>query len=279
VGKHVDVACSSCHKPTLARNARYRELQFARCSNCHQDPHAERFQARNQGECGGCHSEAGFRPSRFGIAQHATTRFPLAGHHAAVACSKCHDRPATEGRRLDWSTTKLRCADCHENPHGTQFAREMQQNGCATCHSAAGWDVPKIDHSIWPLTGVHASTACASCHRATGADRKAGKGPSYLLAPRECDGCHQDVHRGQFRLQEPKRACDFCHTTAAFKIANFDHTSRTGYALEGNHRTLRCGQCHASVSTQSGVSTVRYRLGYRRCRDCHADPHDRGTQP
>jgi len=273
LGKHVDVGCPSCHQPALAEGARYRELKFARCSNCHDDPHEQRFKARDQGECGGCHSEVGFRPSRFGITQHATTHFPLTGHHAAVACSKCHDRAASAGRRLDWSLSQTRCADCHENPHGNQFLREMQTNGCATCHSAAGWDVPKIDHSTWPLTGSHASTPCASCHQATETDRKAGKGASYKLAPRECEGCHDDVHRGQFRLQAPKRTCDFCHTTLAFKIPSFAHDTHTGYALEGNHRTLRCGQCHDKTTTASGASVVRYRLGYRRCRDCHADPH------
>jgi hypothetical protein len=273
VGQHVDVACSSCHKPALAENARYRELEFARCSSCHEDPHEQRFKARDQGECGPCHTEAGFRPTRFGMALHATTSFPLSGHHAAVACSGCHDRPANAGRRLDWSVSKTRCADCHENPHGTQFAREMRKNGCASCHTSAGWDIPKIDHSSWPLTGAHASTPCASCHQATEADRKAGKGASYRLAPRACEGCHEDVHRGQFRLQEPKRACDFCHTTGTFKLPSFDHETRTSYPLEGNHRTLRCGQCHEKASTPSGATPVRYRLGYRRCRDCHADPH------
>ena len=273
VGKHVEVACSDCHKPELPEAARYRALEFGRCRDCHQDPHEQRFQARDQGECGACHSEAGFRPSRFGIAQHATTRLPLTGHHAAVACSQCHDRPARAGRRLDWSSSKTACADCHDNPHGTQFAREMQQNGCAGCHTSAGWDVPKIDHSSWPLTGAHSSTPCAACHQATEADRKAGKGASYRLAPRQCEGCHEDVHRGQFRLKDPKRACDFCHSTAAFKLAAFDHEARAGYVLEGSHKTLRCSQCHEKVATASGASAVRYRLGYRRCRDCHADPH------
>jgi hypothetical protein len=276
-GKHDEVACSGCHKPSVAVAERYRGLVFARCSSCHQDPHDQRFKARDQGECAGCHSEAGFRPSRFGLIAHATTSLPLTGHHTAVACSACHDRPRDNGRRLDWSMTKTRCADCHDNPHGTQFAREMSQNGCATCHTSAGWDIPKIDHSSWPLTGAHAAAPCASCHTATEQDRKAGKGPSYRQAPRLCEGCHDDVHRGQFRLTEPKRACDYCHTTSAFKIASFEHESKTGYLLAGNHRTLACGKCHQSETTSAGVSAVRYRLGYRRCRDCHADPHAQGA--
>jgi Doubled CXXCH motif (Paired_CXXCH_1) len=275
-GKHANVPCAACHEPSMPENTRYRELEFARCASCHDDPHEKRFAARDGGECSGCHSEAGFRPSRFGIDQHATTRLPLTGHHAAVACSRCHERAPSEGRRLVWAMQKTRCADCHENPHGPQFAEEMRKNGCATCHTSAGWDVPKIDHGTWPLTGAHVAAPCAACHQASEQDRKAGKGPSYRQAPRACEGCHDDVHRGQFRLSEPKRSCDFCHTTPAFAIRAFEHEARAGYPLAGNHRALECAKCHQRESTAAGATAVRYRLGYRRCRDCHADPHAPG---
>ncbi len=278
VGKHVGAPCAGCHEPTLPEAERYRGLKFDRCGSCHEDPHERRFARRDGGECRGCHSEAGFRPSRFGLAQHATTSLPLTGRHVAVPCLKCHQRPSDSGARLDWSTTKTRCADCHENPHGSQFLKEMRENGCASCHTAAGWDLPKIDHSSWPLTGSHESAPCAACHQASPADRKLGKGPSYKLAPRECEGCHDDVHRGQFRLNEPERACSFCHDTATFKLTTFEHEPKTGYALTGSHRALRCGRCHEAETTTSGASAIRYRLGYRRCRDCHADPH-RAGQP
>ena len=33
-----------------------------------------------------------------------------------------------------------RCIDCHDNPHGNQFAGEMSDGGCAHCHSERGWD-------------------------------------------------------------------------------------------------------------------------------------------
>lgn len=273
VGKHDDVPCASCHKPALAENLRYRALKFDRCSRCHSDVHESRFQQRDQGECRLCHNESGFRPSLFGVLLHASTQFPLTGHHAAVACAKCHDKPAREGKRLDWTATKSACADCHENPHGNQFAKEMRQNGCATCHTSADWDLPKIDHSIWPLTGAHAATACGACHSATDQDRKAGKGASYRLAPRACEGCHDDAHHGQFRLAEPKRACDYCHSTVDFKIQNFAHEKLTGYALEGRHRSLGCAKCHDKEPLKTGTTVVRFRLGYRGCRDCHADPH------
>jgi hypothetical protein len=271
-GKHEDVACGACHKRELAEGKRYRGLTFDRCGACHSDPHAGRFAARDRGECGPCHTEAGFKPSRFGVELHATTQLPLAGHHAAVPCAACHQAAAVT-QRLDWTQPKVACASCHDNPHGNQFAKEMQQRGCATCHTAAGWDIPNIDHSIWPLTGAHASTACGACHTPSDKDRKAGNGPSYRLAPRACEGCHEDPHRGQFRQREPVRRCEFCHSTTAFAIKDFAHEKLTGYALEGGHKKLECGRCHEPRTFKGGVTSMTYRLGYRGCRDCHADPH------
>lgn len=273
LGKHDDVACSGCHKPELPEGSRYRGLEFARCDACHTDPHGGRFQKRDRGECAPCHTEAGFRPSRFGLEQHASTRLPLTGHHAAVPCSTCHQNPPGRAQRLDWSLVKTACADCHENPHGNQFEKEMRKSGCGGCHTPADWDVPNIDHAVWPLTGAHASAACAACHTPTEKDRKAGRGPSYRLAPRACEGCHDDAHRGQFRLTAPVRACGFCHSTTSFRVATFAHERLTGYALEGGHSALACDRCHAREALPGGALGVRYRLGYRRCRDCHADPH------
>jgi hypothetical protein len=272
-GEHAAVRCSSCHEPERPVKERYRELAFDRCDGCHEDPHEGRFANRDDGECGPCHSEHGFRPARFGVTLHATTAFPLVGNHVAVACAECHRQPEKAGRRLDFSGASQVCASCHENPHGDQFEKEMRKNGCATCHTPAGWDIPKIDHGIWPLTGAHAAAPCGACHSPTEQDRKAGRGPSYRLAPRECEGCHADTHRGQFRLTAPQRTCGQCHSTLEFKIANFDHGRSTGYPLEGAHRPLACAKCHLSRTNREGSATTQYRLGYRRCRDCHADPH------
>jgi hypothetical protein len=90
---------------------------------------------------------------------------------------------------------------------------------------------------------------------------------------RECSGCHEDEHAGQFRLTEPRRACDFCHDPSGFRIDDFDHGGLAGYPLVGRHAEAECGACHETAELDSGVHAVRWRLGYRDCRDCHADPH------
>jgi hypothetical protein len=158
----------------------------------------------------------------------------------------------------------------------------MAQDGCKSCHTPIGWEQSKIDHSIWPLTGVHARTACARCHGAVGQGDKAGKRridtAAYRGIPRDCEGCHEDVHAGQFRLAEPSRACTSCHTTERFTLPGFDHEKTTGYRLDGKHKPLACATCHPSEELAGGARAVRYRLGYRACRDCHANPHREATR-
>lgn len=270
-GMHVEVPCGQCHDPQLDRETRWRGLTFDNCRTCHSpDPHEGEFATREEGECSNCHDDEGFRPSHFGISLHATTDFALDGRHVAVPCSGCHELAAP---RLDWRVTPHECASCHENPHGDQFAAEMADGGCAHCHSTSGWEQPRIDHSIWPLTGEHALIPCESCHTPTDEDRRLGRGASYLGVPRECEGCHDDIHAGQFRLSDPNRPCTDCHETETFEISEFAHAAKTGYPIEGAHAELECEACHRAETLRNGDQVVRYRLGYSECADCHANPH------
>lgn len=276
-GKHVATDCAGCHKPAVPRDARYRKLAFGRCADCHEDKHDGEFAKSNRGECGPCHATSGFRRTLFGIVAHSSTRFPLEGAHTAAPCAECHSarRPL-----LDLHVQKRACADCHENPHGEQFAKEMSQGGCAHCHSPNAWSSPKIDHSSWPLTGVHATADCDSCHHPTAEDRKTGRGSSYRGIPRKCDGCHDDPHFGQFRLSQPVLECGKCHSTSVFKIPSFDHLALTSWELTGAHRTLECAKCHPSATVSGGGKTTRWRLPTAECAFCHANPHrkSRGSQ-
>ncbi|MCB9595222.1 MAG: hypothetical protein H6719_21065 [Sandaracinaceae bacterium] len=273
IGEHVDTPCQDCHTRERPRDERYRGLAYDTCASCHQDAHGGEFAARDGGECRACHDERGFSPTLFGVAAHAGTGFALQGLHAAVACGGCHqgERP-----RLDWHLTNRACADCHQNPHGEQFAAEMRTGGCESCHNASGWDRPSIDHSSWTLDGAHALVACVACHSPSEEDRRTGQGASYRGVPRECAGCHEDEHAGQFRLSEPRRECTDCHDTASFAIAHFDHEATASYPLVGHHAQAECSACHAAAQLTGGAEVTRWRLGYRECRDCHRDPHAGG---
>jgi hypothetical protein len=271
-GKHEAVNCEKCHKPDVPRDERFRKLAFGRCVDCHLDQHRGEFAKTDKGECKPCHVTAGFYPTLFSFVAHAQTRYPLIGKHTATPCSACHKlaRP-----RLDLHVPRQACADCHANPHGDQFAKEMAQGGCGHCHEATGWKLPKIDHSTWPLTGAHATALCDSCHHPTPEDRKRGSGASYKGVPRACGGCHEDVHLGQFRLRNPVQECDKCHATNVFKIPRFEHDKITGWALTGKHAKTECAKCHPMTNVSGEAKqTVRWRLPSNECKFCHANPHE-----
>jgi hypothetical protein len=269
-GEHGRTACAGCHKPELPRAARYRSLDFKQCVSCHSDVHDGTL--KEFGDCSTCHDPLGFNPSLVEAPLHGKFGFKLEGNHESAACSGCH-KPQGGGKRTNWENADDQCHECHENPHGTQFALEMSDGGCAHCHAPQGWGLPNIDHSFWPLTGAHASSACSACHQPTAGDRKSGAGKSYKGAPRDCEGCHDDVHAGQFRTSEPVRVCQECHGTLKFALPFFDHAAITGYTLEGKHKETECKQCHAPVQLRNGDEVTHFRLGYTECADCHADPH------
>ncbi|MBK7773368.1 MAG: hypothetical protein IPI43_04405 [Sandaracinaceae bacterium] len=274
VAQHADVACAECHELSMPRPERYRGLEFDQCADCHADVHAGEFAGRAQADCASCHTPHGFHPTTFGVAAHASTDFPLTGLHTAVPCAGCH---GAERPRHDLRVPEQACASCHENPHGNQFRREMAQGGCASCHQTTGWSSAtgaRVPHTTWPLTGAHAQAACEGCHAPSAAERAAGvTQPRYRGVPRDCEGCHEDTHAGQFRSSEPLRGCADCHETTAFTLPDWDHAAMTTFPIDGRHQDVSCAGCHASVTLRNGASSVRYRLGYRECRDCHADPH------
>lgn len=274
-GKHTETPCTGCHRTDLPRNNRYRSLVFERCIDCHKDNHKGEFVSQRQGECAPCHATAGFRPTLFGVAMHQQTKFPLDGAHTNVACVGCHTDPRP---RVSLHVEKKVCLDCHANPHGDQFATEMKRGGCAECHVTSSFKRAKFDHSTWPLTGAHATANCESCHHPTPEDRKAGKGASYRGVPRNCGGCHDDVHIGQFRAKAPVYECDKCHSTKVFKIPSFDHANIAGYPLTGGHAKVECDKCHLKEKLANGSEAVRYRLPSKECADCHKNPHGGGIQ-
>jgi Cytochrome c7 and related cytochrome c len=266
-GKHAGVACAQCHPANRPVAERYRNLAFTACNACHRDPHAGEFAARSGGECAQCHGVAGFAPTTFGVAEHARTRFALDGKHVAAPCGSCH-RAARP--RLAFTVAKQACADCHANPHGAQFAREIAAGGCARCHTALDWRLAKIEHVAWPLAGAHARTPCQACH---GEQQKGAPATAYRGIPRGCEGCHDDVHAAQFRQTAPVKDCATCHGVESFRIAQTFGHAATRFPLEGKHTALACTACHPTAALRDGTTAVRWRLGYTRCKDCHANPH------
>lgn len=274
-GRHAAVKCATCHGPKGGQPAVFRGIPFARCEDCHADPHRMDFVSVTDA-CASCHDEQGFTPAAYGLAEHDKAKYPLTGSHRAARCDGCHKRPAGGVPQLAIADT--RCVTCHKSPHGEQFAQTIQTRGCEACHSTRGFRASAFDHEAtrFKLQGAHSNAACASCHR--------GEPIQYEGLPLACEGCHVDPHKAQFRAQPRARECTDCHGPDSFRIPHADvaeaadwHLQKTAWPLDGAHEKVACAKCHPAVDL-AGAAVVHWRLGPKGCADCHQNPHARGSR-
>ncbi|MBZ5618267.1 MAG: hypothetical protein LAQ69_05950 [Acidobacteriia bacterium] len=262
LGKHLSVTCDKCHPPAGAAT-RY-QVSFALCADCHRDPHAGQFP---KSKCEDCHTVDRFQPARFTLARHNQTRFPLQEAHVAVACSDCHMKTQSwPVAHVAYRFTDLSCTGCHQDPHQRQF----HDSRCEDCHNQQAWrDVNRFDHSKtrFVLTGGHRGVACDRCHRltplSTGLTRAV-----FHNAPTACDGCHEDVHFGQFLTATQKPECGLCHNVNRWKAALFDH-EKTRFPLTGAHAMVGCRDCHKNQHEVSGRVVLFYKPTPTECSGCH----------
>jgi predicted CXXCH cytochrome family protein len=118
-GGHRAVPCRQCHaiKPAQGRDSRqFRWAGEATCATCHRDVHNGRFTGGRARTCADCHAPAAWIEVRFA---HETTRFPLTGKHAGVACAKCHKTGGSGSpREWEFAGRTTRCSDCHVRSEG-----------------------------------------------------------------------------------------------------------------------------------------------------------------
>jgi len=297
-GAHAQVSCVACHGPFPGEPARFKDLPFGACADCHLDAHLGQFAAQGPGAgaCDRCHDLTSFEP-RFGPQEHARTSYPLEGAHRVVACAACHPQDARLAERVPLALREElsrrgrpvkvslavyrlagdlgRCETCHADPHGGQLDRK---EGCVACHNVESFARLRFDHqrdSRFPLEGRHATLACAACH----ASEATPQGPlvRYKPLPVACAGCHADVHAGQFAASRAAGAttdCARCHGSDDFRKLFFRHEPPfTDYRLTGAHLRVDCLKCHPAVLVARGVTARRYRPLPRACSGCHADFH------
>ena len=182
--------------------------------------------------------------------QHAFTGFPLAAPHDRVDCTQCHSPALAEFGARHPGRSPERCADCHADVHGGQFAQsEIAANGCIDCHHRERWSPPAFGveqhaYARLPLDGEHATTDCHRCHLRSDDDAPR----QFVGTPHRCERCHDDAHRGAFDAFAAELAgdargiCANCHRTTAFAdeaAAGFDHARFTAFGLHGAHAPVR----------------------------------------
>jgi len=190
-GKHQEVPCSKCHlregPEGIHQRTRYLDLHFAKCIDCHPDPHGGQFEKT----CDQCHSENGWKDRWVVDAHGRGARYPLLGKHAAVECVKCHPLATKAGKFAEarFSNTPTQCKQCHEDPHQAQL-----QATCETCHTEMGWKGRDLvfahdRDSEFAIDGIHSGLSCSSCHPGE------AKTIVYRPLPKNCEGCHTDVEK------------------------------------------------------------------------------------
>jgi hypothetical protein len=288
---HATLACEKCHAaknrppyslPKFKNNRRdmtYLGLQQA-CMSCHTDPHA----GGKAWNCTSCHDQKHWKPAP--LFNHDKF-YPLRGAHATIACSKCHapshltrTSPATKWNVAFGPTKGKRCIDCHANPHRTKWIAT-----CEACHQGSDkvWKdadarMTKAQHAetIFPLVPPHQKVHCTDCHAPARPNVPYSsrypnpRDPNYNRRPKDCEGCHQDEHRGQFIQKYPK--CIACHGLQGWKPAKFDRNmhQKTRYPLVGGHLNAECNACHTQ---NTAIKTRRYAETPTQCTACHKDIH------
>lgn len=309
-GKHQAVRCSACHTRSTAANAVSRfgssrvvlRPAFAKCTDCHADDHGGQLSARaDQGQCSVCHQVTGWRPSRFGRAEHDTLRLALDGGHLEAPCTACHAatrpglppvRPATGtvGKAgFVFQVSEVDCAACHLDPHQGRFStggERAKATGCRACHGTAAFRPSTADVAVhasfdFPLEGAHRATPCAACHTdLTGTTTAAGRStlvragtrfaPLTFTARRECVACHESPHGTQFAAWDAKGGCAACHSAEAFVPADrFNHDRDASFPLKGAHERVACGQCHVKDPAGPNPTVLLYTPLSTACESCH----------
>lgn len=257
--RHRSVPCKSCHKGAVTD-----PLRHDKCTDCHKDYHKGDFTKDGIApDCTPCHTTAGFKEAAFTLEQHNNGNFKLIGAHVATPCISCHKKQ----ENWKFRNIGLRCIDCHKDVHaGLIDPKFYPENSCVSCHNPNRWSEIKYDHSQtgFGLTGAHIQLGCRSCHF-----KKDAAGAVYQVFANmdpACTSCHKDNHHRQFEVRGVTE-CLRCHTTAMWKIPNFDH-NKTAYKLDGKHQKVACLKCHKTVTDQN-VSYVLYKIKDSKCESCH----------
>ncbi len=276
-GKHTGVACAKCHTPA-GLDTNYHPASKA-CLDCHRDPHAAQFAAAPRlNRCEDCHTVAGFHPSTFTLTQHQTSRFALKGAHSAVACQECHRKeagPPGADRQFHFGSTA--CEACHQDPHHGEFPEVLKasakpgQDICESCHVVRTWQQLKnFDHgtTTFALAGAHAPLHCGDCHKSNAPEAAVREIP-FKTAPERCEGCHEDIHGGQFRKGTDPVDCASCHSATHWTATQFNHDTASTFSLSGAHEDVPCRLCHTERHEIAGRTVVMYRGTPRECSACH----------
>ena len=284
-GKHLELACTECHEHAevnvLPEGAQRFVGLSQDCASCHEDPHKGAM-ARS---CTECHTQTSFDQH---VALGHERHLPLVGGHGDQSCRTCHavDTAHALERGRTLSGTSRTCAQCHDSPHGHEFAHANAmalgmsfEKSCVACHGVEHTsfrderlELTPAQHACsgFMLALPHEGVQCAQCHDPAAqsfAERYPGR------TQNQCAACHADVHGGQFQTGPfAQVGCVACHGTERFEPHGFDLElhKRTALPLEHSHLQVDCETCH---TRPHGDAPRTFRGTPSDCAGCHGDAH------
>jgi hypothetical protein len=267
-GAHKDVDCVECHKETEKNGKEFQQfadLQFSRCTDCHEDEHNGRF-GKN---CTECHNETNWHSLNKGIKfDHTKTDYPLEGLHTGVDCKECHTSDSYT-RAIDFSN----CKNCHDDYHKGQFTDDDPSADCNDCHTVQKpftytlYGLDEHQQSQFPLEGAHLATPCFSCHVSEEEHWE------FEAIGERCVDCHDNIH--QTKISEkfyPDEDCTQCHNAKTWTEIDFDH-NKTDWPLEGQHKEVTCRACHFDEGEDSVTEAQQFQSLSTDCTECHSNVH------
>ena len=208
-GAHVMADCLSCHPPVAQGHMTFvgRPVE---CVACHLPAYASTANPPHQTAgfpttCETCHTTVIWNLSGF---NHAASRFPLTGAHAATPCNVCHKNNRFTG-------LSAVCVSCHLPDYNGTNAPPHAAAGfattCADCHSTTTWAGASFDHDgrYFPIySGAHQNrwSTCVTCHTS----------PTSYVVFSCVNGCHAKAttdshHQGNSGYRYDSQACYSCH--------------------------------------------------------------------
>jgi predicted CXXCH cytochrome family protein len=285
VGSHAGTACAQCHSQVTPSHERA-------CDTI-----------TEQVDCSTCHAEV---VQRYNRSIHG--KFAATGDLEAPTCLDCHERHATQGKRLPTSPTYPRnvpelCAKCHRQ--GEQAARrieseipdivhsyEMSIHGrglleaglvvsatCTSCHTAH-LELPP-DDSESSVNHANVAATCGQCHHGIEETfRTSIHWPGNSDTTRElptCEDCHSShtisrIDAAGFRLRMMNQ-CGRCHESEAETFFDTYHGKVSRLGSEGAAKCYDCHGTHDILPPDNPDSKLSHRNVVETCAKCHPGAH------
>ena len=235
------------------------------------------------GECAGCHTVNGWKPSTFTVKEHASSAYPLQGGHARLECEQCH---IPKGKDTLFKIKFERCTDCHADKHAAQFAAAPYFNACDRCHNLEGYKPSTFtlarhkDTQFRRLPGGTSRCPAATATRNRRSFKPKPGGDLPLAKPRVApvatltrtrasskSGC---CRRGPTALPPAaKPATPPSHG----RSCRASITPRRRFRCWDAHRATACIDCHKPPNLETKLINADFKTAPTICEDCHEDAH------